>query len=126
MVSTASCWRVDGAGRSSSSKSVNMLATADLPASVQFWEAAGFDVEHYGDDFAIAEGFGVELHLDARTDAARPAGGCYLHLRAVDDLRAAWVAAGLSPSEAVDQPWDMREFHLTDPGGNHIRVGDNL
>ncbi|MGH9164938.1 MAG: hypothetical protein ACRDZW_05420, partial [Acidimicrobiales bacterium] len=43
-------------------RAVPVLATEDLAASEIFWEAAGFDVERYGADFAVAERDGVELH----------------------------------------------------------------
>jgi len=33
------------------------------------------------------------------------------------------VAAGLSVTPIEDMPWGMHEFTLTDPSGNHIRVG---
>ncbi len=103
-----------------------VLATEDLAASVRFWESAGFDIEIYGDDFAVAEGHGVELHLAGPGRPTRTGGGCYLHLREVDAIRAAWSVAGLPVSDVIDQPWDMREFDVTDPGGNHIRVGQNV
>lgn len=50
----------------------------------------------------------------------------YLHVRGVDDLHEAWAAAGLPVSEVRDEPWDMREYDIVDPGGNVVRVGQNL
>ena len=32
-------------------------------------------------------------------------------------------AAGLDVTPIADQPWGMREFTLTDPFGNHVRIG---
>ncbi|MDQ3107501.1 MAG: hypothetical protein M3Q68_06805 [Actinomycetota bacterium] len=103
-----------------------VLPTEDLSASVRFWESAGFDVEIYGEDFAVAEGHGIELHLTGLGRSTRTGGGCYLHLRDVDAIRAAWSHAGLPVSDVTVQPWDMREFDVTDPGGNQIRVGQNV
>ena len=36
------------------------------------------------------------------------------------------AAAGLDVTPIADQPWGMREFTLTDPFGNHIRVGRGI
>lgn len=36
------------------------------------------------------------------------------------------TAAGLSVTPIADQPWGMREFTLTDPFGNHIRIGHSV
>lgn len=110
----------------STNRAIPVLATPDVPGSVRFWEAAGFDVELYSEDFAIAAGHGVELHLVGPSREAQPGGGCYLHLRDVDDLQAIWVTAGVPVSDVVDKPWGMREFHVTDPGDNHVRVGQNV
>ena len=32
-------------------------------------------------------------------------------------------AAGLPVTEIADQPWGMHELALTDPSGNHVRIG---
>jgi len=37
-----------------------------VPGSVAFWQAAGFDGEMHSDDFAIAQNFGIELHIVLR------------------------------------------------------------
>jgi uncharacterized glyoxalase superfamily protein PhnB len=33
------------------------------------------------------------------------------------------AAAGLPATGIEDQPWGMREFVLTDPSGNRVRIG---
>jgi len=43
----------------------------------------------------------------------------------VDDWHARFVAARLPVTPIEDMPWGMHEFTLTDPSGNHIRVGRN-
>ncbi|MEA2704569.1 MAG: hypothetical protein QOD63_2514, partial [Actinomycetota bacterium] len=57
---------------------------------------------------------------------ARDRGEAYLHVRGVDTLHQEWRAAGLPVSDVRDEPWEMREFNLVDPGGNRLRVGENL
>ena len=104
-------------------RAVPVLATADLGASIVFWEAAGFESERYGADFAVLERDGVELHLVEPQPGGRDRGAAYLLVRDVDDVHRAWAAAGLAVTELRDEPWGMREFTLVDPGGNRIRVG---
>lgn len=103
-----------------------VLATDDFSASLAFWRSAGFDVSVYGDDFAAAHRDGVELHLVGTPPPGRDRGEAYLHVRGVDRLHAEWRAAGLPVTDVRDQPWDMREFELVDPGRNRLRVGQNL
>jgi len=107
-------------------RAVPVLPSGDLVASTEFWRAAGFEVEPFGDDFAIATRDGVEFHLVQPHPPARDRGAAYLHVRDVDRIHAAWKAAGLPVTEARDEPWEMREFHVVDPGGNRIRVGQNI
>ena len=63
------------------------------------------------------------LATDPTVDPIRNASGCYVHARNVDELHAAWSAAGLPVSDLADQPWGMREFSVKDPSGNLVRVG---
>ena len=105
-------------------RAVPVLHTADLRASVQFWESAGFSVACDG-NFASAYQGGVELHLVAVAPRDRDRGAAYLHVRGVDDVHHAWLRAGLPVTEVRNEPWEMREFRLTDPGANLVRIGEN-
>jgi hypothetical protein len=107
-------------------RAVPVLSAEDQADSVAFWTAAGFEVDLYDAGFAIAERDGVELHLVRPDGADRDRAGAYLHVRDVDGVHAAWTAAGLSVSDLRDEPWGMREFHVTDPGGNRVRVGRGI
>jgi uncharacterized glyoxalase superfamily protein PhnB len=60
--------------------------------------------------------------LDSETNHA--AG--YIITDEVDDWHARFVAAGLQVTRIEDMPWGMHEFTLTDPSGNHIRIGRNV
>jgi hypothetical protein len=80
----------------------------------------------HSDDFAIAQNFGIELHIVLATAEVRAGGGCYLQLEGVDEVNDAWRGAGLSVSDVRDEPWDMREFNVVDPGGNRVRIGQNI
>ena len=107
-------------------RAVPVLRTENLVESTAFWEAAGFDVMRFGDDFAVAERDGVEMHLVGTQPDGRERGEAYLHARDVDDLHHTWGAAGLPVGAPQDQPWGMREFEVVDPGGNRLRVGRSL
>jgi catechol 2,3-dioxygenase-like lactoylglutathione lyase family enzyme len=107
-------------------RAVPVLRTDDLRASLAFWEAAGFEAQRLGDDFAVAQRDGVELHLVELPTAGPDGGGAYLHTRDADAIRAAWSAAGLPVGELRDRPWGMREFDVVDPGGNRIRIGQSI
>ena len=107
-------------------RAVPVLPTSDLAASAAFWETAGFDVEQFGADFAVAERDGVELHLVELEPEGRDRGQAYVHTRDVDGVHAAWSGAGLPITELRDEPWGMREFSVVDPGGNRIRVGKSV
>ena len=60
-----------------------------------------------------------EPDIDPTTNGA----GCYMIVADVDGWHERLVAAGLPVTAVEDQPWNMHEFTLTDPSGNHIRIG---
>ena len=68
---------------------------------------------------------GIDCQLDpvADLDTAANRAGCYLVTGDADAWHARMAAAGLPVTPIADQPWGMREFSLTDPWGNEIRIG---
>lgn len=44
----------------------------------------------------------------------------------VDEWHVFWGQSGITVSEVVDRRWGMREFSVTDPAGNTLRIGNNL
>lgn len=107
-------------------RAVPVLPTHDLAASVRFWEQAGFGVQRFGDGLAIAERDGVELHLVVPEPGGGERAAAYVHARDVGAVHAGWEAAGLAVSALRDEPWDMREFNIVDPGGNRVRLGQGI
>jgi predicted enzyme related to lactoylglutathione lyase len=105
------------------------LPVVDMAEATRFWEAAGFDVEHYDDGFAFVQ-FNDQSMFDLDRieglDQATNHAGCYIITDEVDDWHARFVAAGLQVTPIGDMPWGMHEFTLTDPSGNHIRIGRNV
>ena len=102
------------------------LPVVDMGEAVRFYETAGFEVRRYDEGFAfVSRGdqstFDLDLapHMDPTANGA----GCYIIIDGVDEWHATLVAAGLDVTAVDDMPWGMREFTLTDPSGNHIRIG---
>ena len=104
------------------------LPVCDMNEATRFCEAAGFDVEHYSDDFAFVH-FGERsvFDLDRVAIWTRQRTTRLLHHhRRTDDWHARFVEAGLAVTAIEDMPWNMHEFTVTDPSGNHIRIGRSL
>ena len=49
--------------------------------------------------------------------------GCYIITGDPDEWHTRLAAAGLPITAIADWPWGMQEFTLTEPGGNHLRIG---
>lgn len=109
-----------------------ILPVLDMPASIAFYTAAGFTVReyepgggyvfvHYNDESV----FDLDL-AEAPLDPANNGAGCYVIVPDVDDWHARLAAADLPVTGLEDQPWGMREFTLTDPSGNHLRIGRSV
>jgi uncharacterized glyoxalase superfamily protein PhnB len=64
-----------------------------------------------------------DLGHEPKIDPAANRAGCYLVVPDVEEWHATLDAAGLPVTALADQPWGMREFTLTDPSGNHVRIG---
>jgi hydroxymethylpyrimidine/phosphomethylpyrimidine kinase len=110
------------------------LPVVDLPDAVAFYERAGCGVRVYraGDGepggFAFVDYDGQSVFdLDVvAIDPARNGAGCYLIVKDADDWHARMTADGLPVTPIADQPWGMREFTLTDPFGNSVRIGRSV
>ena len=103
------------------------LPVADLDQAVVFYESAGFDVRVYeGGGFAFVDYQDesvFDLDVCAQMTPETNGAGCYLIVRDVDGWHTQLSTAGLPVTPVEDMPWGMHEFTLTDPNGNHIRIG---
>jgi catechol 2,3-dioxygenase-like lactoylglutathione lyase family enzyme len=100
-----------------------ILRVDDLDVAEKFWAAVGQDVERWeGGGYAFVGSDGEILHLAEEQRSG--AGACYLLVDEVGPWHAGWAGAGHEPGPVVDQPWGMREFTVTDPSGNMIRVAE--
>jgi catechol 2,3-dioxygenase-like lactoylglutathione lyase family enzyme len=105
-----------------------IFPVTDLDASTSFYEKAGLDVERYeGGGFAFVsyeDESVVDLDPgDGTLDVQANRAGCALIVPDADEWHARLSRAGLPVSGIVDQPWGLREFTLTDPDGNYLRIG---
>ncbi len=103
-----------------------------LDRSIRFWSLLGFDVVERDDGYLVLQADGVELHFahdqqtqDQPTHAQTSSPGrVFVHVR---DATSLWKR--LRDAETIDigpitaQEHGLREFALTDPDGNHIRIG---
>ena len=102
------------------------LPVADMNVACEFYETAGFDVRRYDDGFAFVslnDQSVFDLDLIETTNAASNGAGCYIVTADVDAWHDRLEAAALPVTPVADMPWNMHEFLLTDPSGNHIRIG---
>ena len=106
------------------------LPVADIEQATVFYTRAGFDVRNYdGGGFAFVsyEDESVfDLDPADAFDVKANRAGCYLVVPDADAWHRRLFGAGLSVTDIADQPWGMREFTLTDPDRNHIRIGHRI
>jgi catechol 2,3-dioxygenase-like lactoylglutathione lyase family enzyme len=111
------------------------LPVRDLNEAIDFYERAGFGVRAYkededdpGDGFAFVDYAGQSVFdLDVvDVEPAQNHAGCYLIVPDPDGWHFRLAAGGLPVTALEDQPWGMREFTLTDPSGNNVRIGQSI
>ncbi len=99
-----------------------------MAETIAFYETAGFDVESYDSGFAFVRYDDIsvfDLDLNERIDPENNGAGCYIITGNPDEWHTRLAAAGLPVTPTEARPWGMCEFTLTDPSGNHIRIGRN-
>ncbi len=107
------------------------LPVVDMAEAVTFYERAGFGVRVWteadgtpgGYAFVDFDGQSVfDLGLEP-IDPDRNGAGCYLNVTDPDAWHQRMAASGLPVGPINDQDYGMRDFTLTDPSGNRIRIG---
>jgi catechol 2,3-dioxygenase-like lactoylglutathione lyase family enzyme len=110
-------------------ESTPTFPVVDMPATVKFYKAAGFDVHAYNDGFAFVKYENVsvfDLGVNPTIDPKRNGAGCFLIVPNVDAWHSRMTAKDVPVTSIQDMPWGMREFTLTDPNGNRIRIGSTI
>ncbi len=114
-------------------QTIPTLPARSISATVAFYKQLGFEGGPHAQnsDYAILTRGDLELHFFAHPSLvpADSHAGCYLRVRDVQTVYAAWLACQL-PRHGIprmdvleDKPWGLREFALIDVDGNLLRVG---
>jgi hypothetical protein len=124
-------------------KTIPLLPCRTIRPVVDFYTALGFEttfIQKSPYPYAVVERDSVQLQFFGRKqyDPAESCSGCYVVTDDVDALHASFraglkAAYGRIPSRGLprigplkDMSFGMRQFLMTDPGGNTVRVGAPL
>lgn len=124
-------------------KTIPLLPCRTIQPLVDFYTALGFEttfIQKSPYPYAVVERGSVQLQFFGmkQYDPAESYSGCYIVTDDVDALHAAFrtglkAAYGRIPSRGLprigplkDMSYGMRQFLMTDPGGNTVRVGTPL
>ena len=100
---------------------VPVLPSQDLDRSAAFYARLGYRVLRRYPDYLILSGGAAELHLALMPlDPSRNPAGVYLRVQGVDEIAQALGAVTL------EKPWGQREFSVSDPDENLVRVGEAI
>jgi catechol 2,3-dioxygenase-like lactoylglutathione lyase family enzyme len=103
-----------------------ILQSADLERTSTFYQGYGMEEVTRSEGYLIMRFLGVELHFSQREGSAT-AGEAFVMVPEAGRLWKRYRsqnAEGLGQVE--DQPHGLREFVVTDPDGNRIRVGSPI
>jgi catechol 2,3-dioxygenase-like lactoylglutathione lyase family enzyme len=110
-----------------------VLPVRDIARAMDFYRRLGFTAHAWqnGDIYAFIQRDGHELHLsrsDKLTGNQSPAAAYfYLIKGTAESLQAEFRAAGVEIlSPLAPRPWNMRDFTIADPDGNHLHFGEEL
>ncbi|WP_217251137.1 VOC family protein [Streptomyces sp. AC602_WCS936] len=121
-------------------KTIPILPCRTLQPVLDFYTALGFEVtyrQNSPNPYAVVERGGIELQFFALRahEPAASLGTCYVLTDDVDGLHASFraglkAAYGRIPTRGLprigplrDMSYGVRQFLMTDPGGNCVRVG---
>ena len=116
-----SFWEHDERGRAKLQiiANVPVLPSRDLDRSATFYRRLGYRAVRQFPDYLILASGSAELHLALmRIDAEHNPAGAYLR---VNGIEAFAQALGV---KAEDKPWGQREFAISDPDENLLRIGE--
>lgn len=121
-------------------KTIPVLPCRSITETLRFYRALGFEVTYQQEQ---PSGYAVVQRGDVRLDffvlptlePARSYATCYVLTPDVDALRSTFVDGlrswlGIVPTEGIprispieEAPYGVRQFVITDPAGNTVRVG---
>lgn len=104
---------------------IPILPSSDLGRTAAFYSPVGFAESERHDGCLLLHSGGAELHFALHDTVT--AGACFVH---VADALKLWKQLrhldvdGVGP--VVEHDYGLREFVLTDPDGNQVRIGSPL
>lgn len=106
-----------------------VFSTSNLTRWLDHYQALGFTVSSYNDEYGFARLDDVEIHVSMNPDhdPAKTAGCAYLRVEDADAVRArwSWVDGGRGPPP-VSTEYGLREGGHIDPDGNLLRYGSPI
>lgn len=111
-----------------------IIPVADMPRSIRFYvEVLGFDVTRKSESYSILTRGGASLHLtladdQSVLDATRRHFSIYLEVEGIEEL---WAHVSQFKDrykirDLFDREYGMREFHIIDPDGCLVFVGEHI
>ena len=103
----------------------------DLPRSLEFYRALGFEVQSAEDDFVVLAWENHRFFLEPRPDLPAPIDHPQANVRImVPDVDRYWIIAQQIGARVIkpieDRYYGLRDFTLTDPDGFGLRFGSRL
>ena len=105
-------------------RSMPVLASLDIAASLDFFHKLGFETHNFGDNnYGIAIREHIELHFWLCTDNhVAENTSCYVRVNDIHALRADF-AKRMKVGGVVTTPWGMDELYVYDPSGSLVKFG---
>lgn len=103
----------------------------DLPRSLEFYRALGFEVQSAEDDFVVLAWENHRFFLEPRPDLPAPIDHPQANVRImVPDVDRYWIIAQQIGARVIkpieDRYYGLRDFTITDPDGFGLRFGSRL
>ena len=104
-------------------RSIPILASSDIAASLAFFNRLGFETHAFGDSYGIAVREHIEIHFWLCTDKnVAENTSCYVRVNDIHALRAD-LARRIDVGEVVETSWGMDELYVWDPSGSLVKFG---
>jgi lactoylglutathione lyase len=103
----------------------------DLPRSIAFYQALGFEALSVEPDFVVLTWENHQFFLEARSDLPAPTGYATVNMRImVPDVDRYWTIAQQLGAPVIkpiaDRYYGLRDFTIADPDGLGLRFGTRL
>jgi len=109
-----------------------MLATADMDATLEFYQQVlGFSPVMHSPDYSIVQRDGLTIHFQRAADeetlqCMRKHTEIYIEVRGIREMwkHVQTFRGRFKTRDLFDRDYGMTEFHIVDPGGVLVFVGE--